>query len=67
MGEFKKKGRPYIAPMFTIVSVNDDCPLLRTSVKGDHESADDDDAYAKPNSGLFDLDETEWKSDDVAY
>ena len=53
--------------MFTIVSVNEDCPLLRTSVKGDHESADNDDAYAKPNSGLFDLDETEWKSDDVAY
>ena len=44
------------------------CQLLSGSVHGDHQSADDDDAYAKQYDwGFQDSDENDWDKADEAY
>ena len=68
MKEKEKKSRTYVKPLSVVVSANMGCHLLSGSVNGDHESADDDESYAKQaNWGLQDLDETDWEDDDVVY
>ena len=50
------------------MNVDAGCQLLSGSVHGDHQSADDDDAYAKQYDwGFQDSDENDWDKADEAY
>ena len=52
MKEIKKKGKLYVRPLSVMVCMSESYCLLTGSktVHGDHESADDDESYAKPNN-----------------
>jgi len=45
--KLEKAVKLYITPVSVVMNIDAGCQLLSGSVHGDHQSADDDDAYAK--------------------
>ena len=66
--KLEKAVKLYITPVSVVMNVDTGCQLLSGSVHGDHQSADDDDAYAKQYDwGLQDSDENDWDKADESY
>ncbi|MGP1378672.1 MAG: lytic murein transglycosylase [Prevotella veroralis] len=63
MKEIEKKGKPYVQPLVVLVRTNTENQLLAGSVQGDHESAGNDEAYAKQYSwDIQEVDNNDWRN-----
>ena len=63
MIQIEKKGKPYVQPSVVLVRANTENQLLAGSVQGDHESAGNDEAYAKQYSwDIHEADNNDWRN-----
>ena len=63
MIQIEKKGKPYVQPSVVLVRANTENQLLAGSVQGDHESAGNDEAYAKQYSwDIQEADNNDWRN-----
>lgn len=64
MIQIEKKGKPYVQFLVVLVRTNTGNQLLAGSVQGDHESAGNDEAYAKQYSwDIQEVDNNDWRND----